>query len=107
MDYQLLGLNVRDCRIKLGWTQERLAREIGVSTSFVGHMERGSRTASLDTLVLMCNAMNIGADQLLGTNLQPRDCPEENDARVEHRTAMRELLSSLQQHVDDWEEEEP
>ncbi len=107
MDYQLLGINVRNRRVKLGWTQERLAREIGVSTSFVGHMERGSRTASLETLVLMCNAMNIGADHLLGTNLQPRDLPDDDDTRVEHRAAMRELLSNLQQHVDDWEEEEP
>jgi len=107
MDYQLLGINVRNRRVKLGWTQERLAREIGVSTSFVGHMERGSRTASLDTLVLMCNAMDVGADQLLGTNLQPRDLPDGDDSRVEQRTALRELLSNLQQHVTDWVEEEP
>ncbi len=107
MDYQLLGLNVRDRRVKLGWTQERLAREIGVSTSFIGHMERGSRKASLDTLVLMCNAMGTGADQLLGTMIQPRDLPEDGDTRVEQRTALRELLNNLQQHVSDWVEEEP
>lgn len=105
MDYQLLGLNIRNYRVKLGWTQERLAREIGVSTSFIGHIERGSRTASLDTLVLICNAMDISADQLLGTNLQPKSLPEAEDLKAEQRTAVRELLCDLQQHVEDWVEE--
>lgn len=105
MDYQLLGLNIRNYRVKLGWTQERLAREIGVSTSFIGHIERGSRTASLDTLVLICNAMDIGADQLLGANLQPKSFPESDDLKAELRTAVRELLCDLQQHVEDWVEE--
>lgn len=102
MDYQLLGLNIRNYRVKLGWTQERLAREIGVSTSFIGHIERGSRTASLDTLVLICNAMNISADQLLGNNLQPKSLPENEDLKAEQRTAVCELLCDLQQHVEDW-----
>lgn len=105
MDYQGLGNNIRNRRIKLGWTQERLAREIGVSTSFVGHIERGSRKSSLDTLVLLCSAMDIGADQLLGTSIQLRSIPSVKEVKAEQRTAMCELLSNLQQHVENWVDE--
>lgn len=102
MDYQLLGLNIRNHRVELGWTQERLAREIGVSTSFIGHIERGSRTASLDTLVLLCNAMDLSADQLLGANLQRKVVTVDEESRSEQCAAMNELLSDMQRRVKVW-----
>jgi len=41
-DRDILSL-VRDIRQKTGWTQERLAQEIGVSFSTVNRWERGKR----------------------------------------------------------------
>ena len=64
MDYVLLGKQIRKQRLALGLTQEQLAEAIGVSTSYVGHIERGTRKASIDTLVEISNAMNVSADFL-------------------------------------------
>ena len=65
MDYVDMGKRVRKQRQLIGLTQQELAERIGVSTSFVGHVERGTRKASLETLVALSNALGVGVDYLL------------------------------------------
>lgn len=66
MDYVLLGKRVRIRRTVLELTQEGLAEKIGVSTSFIGHIERGSRKISVETLYAICKALDTSADFLIG-----------------------------------------
>lgn len=66
MDYVQLGKRVRIRRNILELTQEELAERIGVSTSFIGHIERGSRKLSVETLYAICKALETSADFLLG-----------------------------------------
>ena len=66
MDYVLLGKRVRIRRQVLELTQEGLAEKIGVSTSFIGHIERGSRKLSVETLYALCKALDTSADFLIG-----------------------------------------
>ena len=66
MDYVLLGKRVRIRRTVLELTQEELAERIGVCTSFIGHIERGSRKLSVETLYYLCKALDVSADFLLG-----------------------------------------
>lgn len=65
MDYVLLGKQVRIRRMVLELTQEGLADKIGVSTSFIGHIERGSRKLSVETLYRLCKVLDTSADFLL------------------------------------------
>ena len=51
VDYVLLGKRVRIRRNIMELTLEELAERIGVCTSFIGHIERGSRKLSVDTLM--------------------------------------------------------
>lgn len=46
MDYRLLGARVQRARRINGLTQERLAEMAGISLSFMGHIERGTRKAA-------------------------------------------------------------
>ena len=64
-----LGKRIRTRRRELGMTQEILAETIGVSTSFVGHIERGSRKPSITTLVHLANALSSSANELLRDSL--------------------------------------
>lgn len=66
MDYAVIGERVRIRRKALGITQEKLAEMVDVSTSFIGHIERGTRKLSVETLFKVCKALDISADFLLG-----------------------------------------
>ncbi len=106
MDYVDLGKRVRARRTELNWTQERLAQEIGVSTSFVGHIERGSRKASLETLVMLANVMEISTDDLLQGSLSASDELVKPVKKLTQNQwyVMRQVISTLEQHMERWDE---
>lgn len=70
MDYQAMGHRIRKRRRWLDMTQEQLAEAAGVCTSFVGHIERGSRKMSVETLWSICNALNISMDVIVSGEWQ-------------------------------------
>ena len=70
--YIEIGRRIRRQRIKLGFTQERLAELAGISLSFLGHIERGTRKLSVDTLYKIAQGLQCSADELLGIDA-PRD----------------------------------
>lgn len=97
MDYVDLGRRIRVRRQNLGLTQEQLAKEMGVSTSFMGHIERGTRKASLETLVQLANVMDVSIDSLLSASLKRnKDNPRQK--------AMRDLLNALNDQIALWDE---
>ena len=65
MDYRVIGRRVRDRRSELGMTQSELAARIKVSASFVGHIERGEKIASLDTMMRLSKALEVSMDWLV------------------------------------------
>lgn len=65
IDWVLAGKRIRRRRRWMDITQERLAEMINVSTSFVGHIERGSRTPSVDTLVALCGALGVSVEEIV------------------------------------------
>lgn len=65
IDYTRVGMRIRQARKSKGWSQGELAKQCGISMSFLGHIERGTRIMSLDTFVNICVALNMNADELL------------------------------------------
>lgn len=68
MDYITLGKRIRERRKDMHLTQQYLAEAAGISASFLGHIERGSRVLSLDTLMSLCRALNATPNELLGAD---------------------------------------
>ena len=66
MDYVQMGKRVRFIRRCQDITQEQLAEIVGISTSFMGHIERGTRAVSVETLFKLCVALGVSADYLIG-----------------------------------------
>lgn len=60
-----IGERCRKAREVVGYTQEQLAEQIGVSTQFLSDAERGITGMSVNTIVKLCNTLNISADFLL------------------------------------------
>ncbi len=103
MDYADLGKRVRRHRTDLHMTQENLAQQIGVSTSFIGHVERGTRKASLETLVALANALDVSLDYLLAASLNKGALgPMPEGLNQSQRVAMQEILYTLQNQLDEW-----
>ncbi len=65
LDYRKMGMRIRQVRKAKGWSQNELAEKCGISMSFLGHIERGSRIMSMETFANICTALDAGADELL------------------------------------------
>ena len=73
IDYGSMGMRIRQLRKAKGWSQDVLAGKCGISMSFLGHIERGSRIMSMETFVNICDALDAGADELLWGVVVPSD----------------------------------
>lgn len=65
MDWTSIGRNLRAYRQEAGLRQEDLAAAAGVSTNYIGMVERGEKIPSLETFVALLNALQVSADMIL------------------------------------------
>lgn len=63
--YRVLGVTVRMRRKAAHITQKQLADSIGKSASFLGHVERGTRKMSLETMLDIIIALSMEPNVLL------------------------------------------
>ncbi|OAB41745.1 helix-turn-helix domain-containing protein [Paenibacillus glacialis] len=70
MDYIQLGSRLRQERLKHNFTQEKLAEKIDVSHAYIGQIERGERSLTLETLIKLANQLEVTADELLHESLK-------------------------------------
>ena len=62
---KVLGENIRLHRRELGWSQEKLAEKSDLHRNFIGDIERGEETVSIDALMRIATAMKIKLGDLL------------------------------------------
>lgn len=65
MDYVRLGHQIRLARKKRSISMSQLAHIIGVTPAFMSHLEHGRRSISLETLVSLCNALQVSPNVVL------------------------------------------
>lgn len=69
----MFGMRIAILRASNGWSQAKLARRIGVSTSAVGMYEQGRREPSLELVVRLAREFGVTTDYLLMGN---SSCPD-------------------------------
>jgi len=69
MDYKLLGQRIRAARLAAGFSQERLAEMVGLTSQHISHTEVASTKISLPALVKISNALSTSVDKLLSDNV--------------------------------------
>lgn len=107
LDSEALGRRIRRKRQEYGWTQREFAKRIGVSLSFYGHIERGARTPSLDTMVIIANALNVGIDALVRDSLRvPLRLDPSNSLSRRDIGILRTYLDEQRQAIDNWEKDD-
>ena len=109
IDYKELGKRIRAERRRQDLTQEKLAEMAEISDSFMGHIERGGRTLSIETLAKLANALNMSVEYIIcgEYNYQPDMLPMEiHDALSQMSESQRKVFMSMMKtlaaHPDEW-----
>ncbi|WP_061231659.1 helix-turn-helix domain-containing protein [Leptospira noguchii] len=87
-----LGTNIRSLRSKKGWSQTELAEKIGVHLTHINRIENGKYLPSLDTVVLLADALESSLDILVNGSTE-----SSKDIRIEDQSFSEKirLLNSL------------
>jgi len=108
IDYNLLGKRVKEERLKLRLTQEQLAKTLHteISSAFIGHIERGERSLSLETLVDICQRLGVTIDYLLTESYSPDNIAVNEELlqlvdgkTLEQKRAAIDVLRTLLRHL--------
>ena len=59
-----IGCRIKECREKLGLTQEQLAEKMDVSVNYISTIERGESFPRYQRLVALLNALQTSADSV-------------------------------------------
>lgn len=70
MRYKMIGLKIAYYRKLRGYTQEQLASKIGISTTYLGQIERGNngKSFSLETLLLIAQGLDVDVNLLMNVS---------------------------------------
>ena len=101
-----VGAKIKYLRQKRGLSQEALALSCDMNPAFLGHVERGMRSPTLNTLQRICDGLGITLTELLltepDTTANDADCA----AAIQHVTdRMRQLTPTQAAHIADMVEQ--
>ncbi len=65
VDYQLLGRRIAQLRRQRKLTQEQLAEVADVTNNYISHIENCRSIPSLETVMKLCDALQVTPDTLL------------------------------------------
>ena len=68
-DARSFGKRLKHIRTAHHLTQEELAEQIDTAASSISHLENGTHSPSLKTLINLCNTLDIGIDDLMADSL--------------------------------------
>ena len=65
MDYYAIGQRIRRIRKARGLSQEKLAEQVGISTTHMSHIETANTKMSLSTFAEIALTLEVQTDELL------------------------------------------
>ena len=66
--HNIIGMNIRLYRKKLGLTQEALAAKVSFTSNYIACVERAEEKVSVDGLAKLAKALKVSPDLLLKKN---------------------------------------
>ena len=91
----IIGERIKNKRKQNGLTQEQLAEKASMHPTYVGKMERGDKSATLDSLEKMVNALSLSYIDLF-RDIQPIG-NEESENQVLHELINKLNMKSLEE----------
>lgn len=89
------GKRLKSLRLEKGWTQEMLAKRLGLSKSIVSAYETSLRYPSYEILVRICYVYGVSADYLLG--IHSRREIDTSGLSAENERLVYQLIDALRE----------
>jgi transcriptional regulator with XRE-family HTH domain len=68
LNSKIIGRRVKESRIQMHMSQEKLAELVDMSVTYISHIETAKRQASLKSLVRIADVLGLTVDNLLNGN---------------------------------------
>ena len=75
VDYESIGRRIKHYRTEKKMSQEDLGNIVCVNNEHISRIESGKKNLSLELLILIANALDVSADDLLTDNLKHSSSP--------------------------------
>ena len=101
-----IGLRVKNIRLSMNITKQKMADMLGISGQYLGMIERGEGTLSIDKLKILCDISGLSADYILfgkesSTTLSlSKKLSHYTDEEIKLGCATIENLALLLKHLD-------
>ena len=101
-----IGLRVRNIRLNMNITKQKMADMLGISGQYLGMIERGEGTLSIDKLKILCDITGLSADYILfgkdsnSTLKLSKELADYSDEEIKLGCATLENLALFLKHID-------
>ncbi len=101
-----IGLRVRSIRLNMNITKQKMADMLGISGQYLGMIERGEGTLSIDKLKILCDITGLSADYILfgkdsnSTLKLSKELADYSDEEIKLGCATLENLALFLKHID-------
>lgn len=97
VNYEDVGNKIRERRNFLKVTQENLANDINVSTSFISDIENGRRKMSLETMIKISIALKTSLDYFVLDNV--KDIKTKNNIKFDELKNILETVDEKKESI--------
>ena len=94
IDYKAMGKRIRHARKNKKPSQEQLAEICSLSTAHIGHIERGTRIPSLETVFKISQALDVSLDCIVLDSLE-----NSSNALTNLESIIRKMNPEKQAHI--------
>ena len=77
INYERIGERIKKRRKEMHLSQSELAEKVDLSNNHISSIETGKQGFSMETLALICDALEVSPDYLLLGNMHSYNIPEE------------------------------
>lgn len=94
----MIGQEIKNARLKLGISQAKLGKMIGVSKVAICWYEKGDRKPSLDNFIKLAEVLNLPFDFVLGKDKEVDGVKDEEKYTVKLASKDLEIINELKQY---------
>ena len=98
IDYKSIGRRIKQYRTDKKFSQDALGQIVFVNNEHISRIEAGTKGPSLEMLIMIANALDVSADDLLTDNLKHSSSPvntELHDLLLDCNNDEKDILVKL------------